>query len=102
MNMERKVYIPSPIDTADVQLTPELLQLTEQLARNTHEVWAASRIQQGWTWGPERSDALRTTPCLVDYEELPEVEKDYDRDTSMETLKLILKMGWRIVPPEEK
>lgn len=100
--MERKPYIPAPVDTANVALSPELMQLMEQLARNTHEVWAASRIAQGWTWGPERNDEKRTTPCLVPYEELPEVEKDYDRNTSMETLRMILSMGWRIVPPEEK
>ncbi|MCR5162371.1 MAG: hypothetical protein K6C06_11425, partial [Lachnospiraceae bacterium] len=40
--------------------------------------------------------ALLTTPCLVPYDELPEREKDYDRMTAMETLKLIIKLGYEI------
>src|SRR5881394_2975081 len=32
-------YRPQPIDTTQVQLEPSLLELTEYLARNTHEVW---------------------------------------------------------------
>lgn len=84
------------MDTADVRLPQELDQLVEQMARNVHEVWAQSRIDQGWTYGPERSDALRQHPCLVAYDELPEVEKAYDRDTALGTLKLITKLGFKI------
>lgn len=84
------------MDTADVRLPQELDQLVEQMAKNVHEVWAQSRIDQGWTYGPERSDALRQHPCLVAYEELPEVEKAYDRDTALGTLKLITKLGFKI------
>lgn len=84
------------MDTADVRLPQELDQLVEQMAKNVHEVWAQSRIDQGWTYGPERSDALRQHPCLVAYDELPEVEKAYDRDTALGTLKLITKLGFKI------
>ena len=89
-------YVPQPMNTADVRLPQELDQLVEQMARNVHEVWAQSRIDQGWTYGPERSDALRQHPCLVAYDELPEVEKAYDRDTALGTLKLITKLGFKI------
>ena len=44
----------------------------------------------------ERNDMLRTHPGLVPYEELSETEKDYDRRTAMETLKLIQKIGFGI------
>ena len=90
------MYIPKPEDTADVALPEEILALCEQMAKNTHEVWAASRIADGWTYGPRRDDALRQHPCLVPYEELSEEEKAYDRATSQETLRFILKMGYRI------
>ena len=39
---------------------------------------------------------VNTHPCLVPYDELPESEKDYDRATSQETLKLIMKLGFDI------
>lgn len=89
-------YIPNPINTSDIELTPEILELSEKLAENCHEVWAEGRINQGWTYGPERNDAKKESPCLVPYNELPESEKDYDRNTCMETLKLIVKLGYKI------
>jgi ryanodine receptor 2 len=70
-----KNYIPQPVDTDDIRLPEELSDLVEQMAKNVHEVWAQSRMEQGWTWGAERSDALKQHPCLVAYENLPEVEK---------------------------
>ena len=91
-----KQYTPQPIDTSDVELSEELQLLTEQLACNVHDIWAAGRINDGWTYGPERNDALKHHPCLVDYNDLPESEKEYDRNTAMETLKTILKLGWGI------
>ena len=94
--MNKGSYVPQPMDTSDVQLPQELNELVEKMARNVHEVWAQSRISQGWTYGPERSDALKHHPCLVPYEDLPEVEKAYDRDTALGTLKLICKLGFKI------
>lgn len=84
------------MDTSDVQLPQELNELVEEMAKNVHEVWAQSRMDQGWTYGPERNDALKHHPCLVPYEDLPEVEKAYDRDTALGTLRLICKLGFKI------
>lgn len=89
-------YVPQPMDTEDIRLPEELDALVEQMAKNVHEVWAKSRMEQGWTYGEERNDALKHHPCLVPYEELPEVEKAYDRDTALGTLKLICKLGFKI------
>lgn len=90
------MYTPTPIDTRNILLPAELEQLVEQMAKNVHEVWAESRIKQGWTYGEQRNDALKTHPCLIPYEDLPEEEKEYDRNTSKETLKLIMKLGFHI------
>ena len=95
-NMKTKTYIPQPIDTSDVKLPVELEQLVEQMSKNVHEVWAETRIRQGWTYGEQRNDELKTHPCLVPYEELPEDEKDYDRNTCISTLKIIMKLGFKI------
>jgi ryanodine receptor 2 len=94
--MKTTNYRPQPVDTADVVLPDELNALVEQMAKNVHEVWAQTRISQGWIYGEQRNDELKTHPCLVPYEELPEEEKSYDRDTSLSTLKLIVKLGFRI------
>ena len=92
----KKDYVPQPVDTSNVQLPTELDELVEKIAENVHEVWAQSRMEQGWTYGEERNDVLKTHPCLVPYEELPEEEKAYDRDTAFGTLKLITKLGFKI------
>jgi len=91
-----KTYTPQPLDTSDVRLPKELESLVEQMAKNVHEVWAQGRVEQGWTYGEERNDALKQHPCLVPYEELPDSEKEYDRNTAVGTLKLILKLGFTI------
>ncbi len=90
------MYQPKPIDTSDVIVPEELLSLVEDIAKNVHEVWAKNRIKEGWTYGEQRDSIKKTTPCLVPYEELPENEKEYDRQTALETIKLAIKLGFKI------
>ena len=89
-------YTPHPISTEGVELSAELLQLTEHLAANVHEVWAAGRIAEGWQYSEVRNDKLKHHPCIVPYDKLPESEKDYDRRTAMETLKVIQVLGFKV------
>lgn len=91
-----KNYVPQPVDTDDVVLGKDLEELVEQMAKNVHEVWAQTRMEQGWTYGEQRDDAKKQHPCLVAYEDLPEEEKEYDRNTAVGTLKLIRKLGFNI------
>lgn len=42
-------YTPKPLDTSNVELPESLNVLLEQLAENTHEVWTAQRIKDGWS-----------------------------------------------------
>lgn len=90
------MYLPKPIDTTGIVLSEDLLALTEKIAANVHDIWAAGRIAEGWTYGEEKNVELKTTPCLVQYDDLPESEKDFDRNTAMETIRLIVKMGYKI------
>ena len=89
-------YHPKPLDTTKVELSREILGLTELLARNAHDIWARQRISEGWTYGPERDDAKKEHPDLVPYEALAESEKTYDRQTAMQTLRAILALGYWI------
>jgi ryanodine receptor 2 len=93
-------YHPKPDGDMTQPLPAGLEGLIEGLARNIHDRWAATRMEDGWTWGPTRSDALHQHPSLVPYEDLPETEKAYDRLTARETLAGILGLGYRILPPE--
>lgn len=94
--MKEKMYTPKPIDTSSIKLSDDLEELKEQIAKNVHDVWALQRINEGWTFGEKKNSDLRQTPLLVPYEELPESEKEYDRNTAYETLKLIIKLGYKI------
>jgi ryanodine receptor 2 len=94
----KKKYIPKPIDTSAVTLPNDLLALTEKLAEHAHDVWAALRLSQGWTYGPARDDAKKHHPCLIPYSKLPESEKDADRNTALGTLKAILALKYTIAP----
>lgn len=90
------MYTPKPIDTKDITLPEDLLALTEQIAENVHDVWAVGRMAEGWVYGTEKDPEKKTTPLLVPYAELSESEKAYDRNTALETLKLIVKLGYTI------
>ena len=69
------MYRPNPIDTGHIRLSSDIIALSEVLAKNTHEVWAAGRIADGWTYGDVRDDIKKKHPYLVPYEELSESEK---------------------------
>jgi hypothetical protein len=92
-------YQPSPIDNSTIVLSGDLQSLIELLARNNHELWAKRRIEEGWRYGPRRDDEKKETPVLVPYEQLPESEKEYDRDNAVQTIKTIIALGGRVEAP---
>lgn len=95
--MEKNTYTPHPINLDDVQLPPYLEDLKEAIAENVHEVWSAGRIREGWTYGPERDDKLKKHPDIIPYSELTDGEKQFDRETAMNTIKLVIKLGYEII-----
>lgn len=94
--MKENNYDPKPIDTSSIELSDDILHLADLLAKNTHDNWAAQRIKEGWTYGECRDDKKKTNPCLVPFEELTDSEKSYDYNTALETLKVIVKLGYKI------
>ena len=91
---DKLTYDPHPMDLSDVELDEDLLELTEIIAENTHEVWGLARKEEGIIWGPV-NDA-RHNQDMVPYCDLPESEKDYDRNTAMMALKLAKKLGFHL------
>ena len=79
-------YDPKPIDTGNVELAADIQPLIERLAEHNHDLWAKQRIDTGWKYGKERNDQRQENPCLVSYSELPESEKDVDRNAVIGTL----------------
>lgn len=89
-------YTPNPEVLDNIELDETLKDLMEKIAKNTHDNWAKQRMEDGWKYGEKRNDETKEHPCLVPYEELSEEEKEYDRITSKETLKFIIKSGYKI------
>jgi hypothetical protein len=89
-------YDPRPIDTTRVELSTEIRELTEKLAENAHDNWARQRMAEGWKYGPRRNDQAKEHPCIVPYADLPDSEKEYDRQSAMETLKAIIALGYEL------
>lgn len=102
MKKQKQPYNPAPLDVTSVELPPALHEVSELIARNVHEVWASERLREGWTYGSERNDSLKTHPCLVPYDELPEEEKNYDRNTAMNTIKVLKLLGFSIRKEEKE
>jgi hypothetical protein len=96
MRGENMKYQPKPIDTSDVIVPDEITDIVELLAQNTHEVWAIAKIQEGYAYGINLNQEQKTHPSLIPYNELPESQKEYDRNTLLETIKLLIKLGYEI------
>ena len=90
-------YEPQPINLGSIHLTDDLQDLQEAIAENAHEVWAAARMKEGWTYGPQRDDANKKHPDLVPYSSLPDSEKEYDRQMAFDTIKLVNKLGFNLI-----
>ncbi|KAG7271671.1 hypothetical protein CRUP_022288, partial [Coryphaenoides rupestris] len=75
---------------SQIVLPPHLERIREKLAENSHELWAVTRIEQGWTFALVRDDNKKLHPCLVDFQGLPDPEKNYNLAMSGETLKSVL------------
>lgn len=89
-------YDPRPVNLDNIALTDDLMELREAIAENAHDVWAAARMDEGWTYGPERDDQLKQHPDLIPYSALTDGEKEYDRIMALNTIKLVIKLGFEI------
>lgn len=96
-----KEYNPKPVDLSDVVLDDDLTELREAIAENAHDIWAVARQKEGWTYGPNRDDEKKYSPCMMPYSDLPECEKEYDREMAMQTIKLIHKLGYDFIKRKE-
>jgi hypothetical protein len=87
-------YLARPIDDSSVKLPEDLDRITDRLAEKAHEIWAAKRLAEGWKLGPKKRRQPRRDPLLVPYAELPESEKQSDKDLVVGTLRAVLALGY--------
>ena len=46
--------------------------------RQQHEQWMATRVANGWKWGPETDRANKINSALMDYDSMPEWQRVKD------------------------
>uniref|UniRef100_A0A3Q1CAK1 Ryanodine receptor 2 n=1 Tax=Amphiprion ocellaris TaxID=80972 RepID=A0A3Q1CAK1_AMPOC len=96
VTMSQAAFTPTPVDTSQIVLPPHLERIREKLAENIHELWVMNKIELGWTYGAVRDDNKRQHPCLVEFSKLPEQERSYNLQMSLETLKTLLALGCHV------
>nr|XP_054516686.1 ryanodine receptor 2 isoform X8 [Pan troglodytes] len=96
VSLTQAAFTPIPVDTSQIVLPPHLERIREKLAENIHELWVMNKIELGWQYGPVRDDNKRQHPCLVEFCKLPEQERNYNLQMSLETLKTLLALGCHV------
>ena len=69
----------------------------ESLAEAEHSRWMQSKLDDGWVYGPEIDRAKKLNKCLVPWKDLPEEEKDKDRDLVRGIPVILARAGYAIV-----
>ncbi|XP_035260550.1 ryanodine receptor 2 isoform X7 [Anguilla anguilla] len=101
VTLTQAAFTPTPVDTSQIVLPPHLERIREKLAENIHELWVMNKIELGWTYGTVRDDNKRQHPCLVEFSKLPEQERSYNLQMSLETLKTLLALGCHVGVADE-
>ncbi|KAI5618783.1 ryanodine receptor 2 isoform X1 [Silurus asotus] len=95
------VYTPTPVDTNQVMLPPQLELIREKLAENLHELWLLEKSEHGWTHGLVRDDSKQVHPGLVEFSKLPDQEKHNKLQSAEHMLRSMLALGAHIGLSEE-
>lgn len=107
-------YVPQPINLSDITLDDDLMELVELLAENAHDVWGVGKLETAAKDGRILEyDAVDGDRDIVDengvtrkmryshffrpYSRLSEDDKKPDRDSVVSTVKLIKRLGYRLV-----
>ncbi len=70
----------------------------ESIAIRIHEVWLQSKKAAGWTYGTPRDDVLRRHPMMAPYSDLPEKEKEKDREIARNMVPQLASVGLGVYP----
>ncbi|KAM9726666.1 ryanodine receptor 2-like [Menidia menidia] len=89
-------FTPTPTDISKVVLPTQLEDIREKMAENIHELWVKDKIDLGWTYGSVRDESKRHDPCLVDFSNLPEQERNQNLQMAQDTLRTLLALGFHI------
>jgi hypothetical protein len=70
-----------PLMNWDAELFEFTPEEVEKLAVMEHQRWLIERRNEGWTYGKSKDLNWKISPSLLDWDELPEDTKQYNRET---------------------
>ncbi len=74
-------------------LSPEEV---ERMSRVEHQRWSAEKLISGWTFGAIKDSAAKTHPDLVPWSELPDPEREKDRQFVRRWPELLAQVGYAV------
>jgi hypothetical protein len=83
-------WIPQPLDLSNTELSKDVMAIQQLLAEQSHEVWASAKLQ---AIGREQAEQLDD---FAPYDSLTAHQKQYDLESSAETLKHLLALGYTL------
>jgi len=80
----------------------ELLEFTplevNQMAEMEHVRWMNEKINDGWKYGPVRNDEKKIHPSLIPWDELPENDKEINRNFVRKLPHILARVDLEIYP----
>ncbi|UCH97819.1 MAG: NAD-binding protein [Candidatus Aminicenantes bacterium] len=82
-----------------VEFTPEEIKL---MAKIEHNLWMEERLKEDWKYAPGlKNPKKKTSPFLIPWGQLPEEEKEKDRNTIRKIPAYLSKAGFKIYRTEK-
>ncbi|MCJ7716317.1 MAG: RyR domain-containing protein, partial [Anaerolineales bacterium] len=90
-------YVMIPARSNEPAEFPKGEEDLELLSKMEHERWMTVKIKTGWVFAPETNKSQKQHSALVPWEDLPESEKDKDRDLVRAIPRLLTEIGYTVV-----
>jgi len=101
MNMDKKLhrlgFALAPKDAAGEAVAALPDTAVERYAILEHEDWMQGKQRFGWRYNAVRNDALKHHDCLLPWADLPEVQREKDRNAARNVIKLAGIAGMKVV-----
>lgn len=101
MNMDKKLrkigYALASAEFEGDGLEEVPLHIVEQYAVLEHDDWVNGKLRFGWKYAPDRDDTKQLHDCLLPWIELPEDQKEKDRNTGRNVVKLAKLAGMKVI-----
>jgi len=90
-------YVMIPARSNEPAEFPKGDEDLELLSRMEHERWMNVKLKAGWIFAPETNKPKKQHSALVPWEDLPEAEKEKDRDLVRAIPQLLTEIGYTVV-----